>query len=68
MRKNILALVLCAALGAGMLAGCSKKAVVPPKQTGKAATTLKTGTTTGTSTTTQSSGTHSCGGSGHTGG
>ena len=68
MRKNILALILCAALGAVMLTSCSKKAVVPPKQTGKPASTLKTGTTTGTSTTSQPSGTHSCGGNGYNGG
>ena len=67
MRKNIWALLLSATLGAVMLVGCSKKAVVAPKQTDKSAASSKTGTSTGTATTNQSPATHSCGGNGYNG-
>lgn len=64
MRKNILFLLALSVISISVLTGCSKKAVVPPKQTDKSAATAKPGTTTGGATdqgTTQ----HTCGGNGY---
>ena len=71
MRKNIFTLFVLAMLGSCMLTGCSKKAVVTPKQTNQSNFSSKNGTTGSTTTTATSSGpsTHTCGGgSSHPGG
>ena len=72
-RKNIFRLFVLAMLGSCMLTGCSKKAVVTPKQTNQSNFSSKNGSTTGSTTTTATSpgsSTHTCGGGGssHPGG
>ncbi|MBG9374861.1 hypothetical protein I5907_01330 [Panacibacter sp. DH6] len=66
MRKNILFLLALSVMSISVLTGCSKKAVVPPKQTDKSAASAKTGTNTG-GTTNQGTTQHTCGGNGYGG-
>jgi hypothetical protein len=72
MRKNIFRFFALAMLGSLMLTGCTKKAVVTPKQTNQSNFSSKTGGTTGSTTTTTAANpgsTHTCGGgSSHPGG
>jgi len=71
MKKNILAFLVILLLGAVVATGCSKDAVVKPKQSSNSAVTAKTGTgtttTTTTSTGTSQGGEHHCGGGGYSG-
>ena len=64
MRKNILFLLALSVMSISVLTGCSKKAVVPPKQTDKSSATAKPGSSTG-STTNQGTTQHTCGGNGY---
>ena len=68
MRKNIWVLLALSAAGILTLTSCSKKSVVPPKQTEKStANLLKPGSTGSTTTTTtnQNQGSGSCSGNGY---
>lgn len=62
MRKNIWMLMALSAMGFLTLTSCSKKAVVPPKQTEKSAANLSKP---GSTTTTQNQGSGSCGSNGY---
>ena len=64
MRKNILVILAFSTMSLCMFASCSKKAVVPPKQTDRSTATVKPGIGTGSTTTNQTSTTHTCGGGG----